>query len=231
MIVYRCGCRNDVQADTGLLRCVGKCDHHRDFLKAQPTGADYYRHLGALSEDLTPNSAPYLAELVGALGPPPPARPGAAALEVGGGASPYVAALLALGYRYVGVEPDPWAAQWTLDTYGDDRVTMISAPYPVELPAPVQLILCAHALEHVADAPACLKAMHIALEPGGTLLLLVPDDSDPTNPDHLWFFTAEALVRLAERTGFHVTRVEVRPHPRENFIYLRATAGAAEQHG
>lgn len=231
MIVYKCGCSNNVQPGSGLLYCVSKCQHHRDFLRKQPKGADYYKMLGAVTEDPLPSNAPYLAELLDGVGELPEALPGGVAVEIGGGASPYVAALLRRGYRYIGIEPDPWAATWTRNTYGAERVTMIEAAFPVELSVQADLILCAHALEHMADAPAAVATMHKMLNPGGTLIVVVPDDRDPVNPDHLWFFTAESLKRLVERCGFHDVRVEVRPHPHENYIYLRATAGDITVHG
>lgn len=142
------------------------------------------------------------------------------AIEIGGGVSPYAAWLRSLGYRYLGIEPSKWAANFMRSL----RFPVLSHPWPVHVTEKVSLILSAHSLEHMTDAPQALLAMYEAMNPGGMLLLLVPDDSDPTNADHLWFFNESSLRALLERIGFVIERLAVRQIvSHEKFIYVRAT--------
>ncbi len=223
MITYRCGCTNDRDEPSGVLRCMHKCAHHRRYAEKHSTGFDYYHHLGAITADGMPVVAHYLAQLVEALGPIPKAcRPGALAFEIGGGASPYVWAIQEAGYSYIGVEPDPWAAAWMKDTYG---VFVNQVKFPDGLASELaDLMVCIHALEHMEDAPAAFKAMVDRLRPGGSLIVVVPDDSDPLNPDHLWFFDERSLLGLAERSGLVDITIAKRKYiEREHFLYLKAS--------
>jgi hypothetical protein len=46
---------------------------------------------------------------------------------------------------------------------------------------------------------------------------------DPTNPDHLWFFTPSSLTRALEDAGFVIDELAWKQHvPQENFIYCLA---------
>lgn len=221
-LTYACGCSN-LEVSPGVARCQRKCARHKAFLARQPRGADYYQMIGAIDAQGRPLADHYVAQLIDGFGELPPAPAGGLAVEVGGGATPYVPTILNAGYEYLGVEPDAWAADWTRRTYASERVRVLRSVFPTTLPRPADLLLCAHALEHMRDAPAALRAMFASLRPGGTLLLLVPDDSDPVNPDHLWFFGAEALPGLLTGCGFTDVRLHVRRHtPRENFLYARA---------
>lgn len=85
------------------------------------------------------------------------------------------------------------------------------------------LLLAAHVLEHLRDAPAAVDLCAGWLLPGGELWIIVPDDTDPVNPEHEWVFTPASLRRCVEDAGLTVERIEVRRRiERERFIYLRA---------
>lgn len=230
MITCSCGCVNAIDEDSGVQRCLSKCRFHVDELAGQPGGLDYYRQHGTVTADGLPSVAVHVAQLVDALGPIPRAPAGDGldplAVEVGGGASPYVWALREAGYRYLGIEPDPWAAAWVRDTYGVD---VLQARFPGCLaPRLADLVLCAHALEHMPDAPGAFAALVAMTKPGGRLIVVVPNDDDPANPDHWWFFTEETLTRMARRNGLEGVRVATRKHiERERFLYLTATKAGA----
>jgi SAM-dependent methyltransferase len=222
---YACGCVNRVDPRWGVLRCVSKCAGHAAALARQPRGEAYYRALGCFDPGLPPDR--HCRELIEALGPlPPAADPDEVALEVGCGASPYVPLIRAAGYQYVGCDADPWAARWTAETY---NVHTVALPFPVprigrDDSGEIAFVWSAHTLEHLADAPAAVAEMHRLLKPGGRLWALVPDDADPTNPDHQWFFTQFSLQQLAADCGFRRVRVVVRQVvPKEKFLYLDAT--------
>jgi len=73
------------------------------------------------------------------------------------------------------------------------------------------------------DAPAAVKKMANHLMPGGMLYILVPDDTDLTNPDHLWFFNRVSLARVMALAGLEVESIVLRQRvPHEQFIYCKA---------
>lgn len=228
MKTHSCGCVTGPDPASGVTRSYGKCSHHVQFLADQPQGEDYYKTLGIFDENGAIQSAKYVAELESVIGPLPTcpqqfaSRRVTEALEIGGGVSPYVAAVQAAGYQYLGVEPDRWAAEKTAHVYG---VEVRCEPYSAQsfYPESFDLILAAHCLEHMPDAPGAVADMYRHLLPGGHLVLVVPDDSDKTNPDHLWFFNDRTLCSVLVRAGFEVVRLGVRRgNDRENFIYCVA---------
>lgn len=228
-ITYRCGCSNRVGHPDGVLRRAGWCAKHRG-KAGDPTTLDeaYYRGLGAMDADAT---ARYVAELEAALGPLSPAPAGGTALEIGGGVSPYAAAFLGLGYSYVGVEPSEAAAGLTVRECarrGHEAVRVYPEFFENFVAGrPFDLILAAHSFEHMADAPAMIGRAAYYLRPHGELWIVVPDDSDPINSDHLCFFNEASLRRSVEEAGLEVLRLEARRIvPHELFIYCRAKKGA-----
>ena len=205
-----------------MLRSVSKCEGHRAEAR-DPATLDlwYYRELGVI-QGSTLRVRRYVGQLFEALGSFPPAhRPGASALEVGCGISPYAGAIDAAGYRYRGLDPSPHAVTWMERLWpGCMACGTLEAVNPGKRFA---LILAAHVLEHVEDAPGAIRKLAGMLEPGGELWLIVPDDSDPVNPDHKWFFTEAALRAAVVGARLFVSRISVRKIiERENFIYLRA---------
>lgn len=222
-ITYVCGCVNEVHAASGVLRSVSKCEgHRREQREPAHLGRSYYEGLGTIAEGV-PRCAAYLAQLREAMGPFPCVPPGeSVALEVGCGCSMYAPGLIRRGFDYVGLEPNEWAARWTASTF-DVPVLVETLESATLSPHGYDLILSAHTLEHLADAPAALATMHSALRHGGELWLLIPDDTDPLNPDHLWFFSERTLRACLERAGFVTDLVATRKYiDRENFLYCRA---------
>ena len=216
MITYGCGCVNEVHLPSGVLRSVSKCAKHSR-MRRDPAmlGEAYYREQGAFD-------GPHLKQLREALGPFPEATSSRRALEIGCGCSPYAGAIKAAGWGYIGLDLSPWAAQWTAETHGVIAFSRDWEGGPW-YKADVGIILAAHVLEHFRDAPGALAHMALELEPGGQLWLVVPDDTDPCNPDHEWFFSPETLRTSVEQCGLRVEAMEVRKYiARENFIYCRA---------
>lgn len=224
MTTHRCGCVTEIEPVCGAQISVTKCSHH---LAAQreigALGEDYYRELGALNEGARQN---YEREFVDGFGELPQAGGISDVLEIGGGASPYIPMFHSKGYRYFGIEPSTWACRWTMEMYRNQVHEMKAMVWENPLPSlchPFDVILCAHALEHMHDAPAALKKMANHLLPGGTLYILVPDDTDLVNPDHLWFFNTTSLGKAMSLAGLAVESMQVRRRvPHENFIYCKA---------
>ena len=221
-ITYRCGCVNEVDPGSGFLRCAEKCAGHRAGAR-DPAGLDeaYYRELGTLAGETA-----HVAELAEALGPfPRAADPGRSrALEVGCGISPYVEAIRAAGHHYTGLDPSRWACEAMREHQG---AAMLASGLTVALAANFvggfDLVLAAHCLEHLPDGPGGIGLCAVMLRKGGELWIVVPDDSDPLNPDHLFFFTMDTLRSCIERAGLTVERMVMRKYvEHENFIYCRA---------
>jgi SAM-dependent methyltransferase len=214
-----CGCALAPDPASGVLRKLAWCRRHAAE-RRDPAGLGeaYYRELGALDADAP---ARYVAELEEALGPLPKATAPADALEVGCGASPYVAAIRAAGYAYFGLDPSPWVRPCMARRWGawcdPLRLEDVRAFYSYGL------ILCAHAFEHMDDAPGAIRRCAGLLAPSGELWVIVPDDSDLCNPDHVWFMNEPTLRSCLEAAGLEVVTLAVRRRvEHESFLYARA---------
>lgn len=221
-LVYVCGCVNVIDRESGILRSVVKCPAHlAERKEVGKLGMDYYATMGTVENGI-PQCRRYLEQLREAIGHFPVAY-GDLALEIGCGMSMYVPGLLADRYDYRGVEPSEWAAEWTASTF-DVRVHRGTIQdYFDHYDVYPQLILAAHVLEHLDDAPGTIRRCAEALQPGGEFWIIVPDDEDPLNPDHMWFFSQDTLAANLKAAGLIVDRMAVRRYiSRENFLYCRA---------
>jgi SAM-dependent methyltransferase len=216
---YVCGCWNEIHEPSGVLRSLSKCaKHEAGRREVGALGREYYAELGTIDRvDL-----PHVIQLTEALGPIPKAFGRQNATEIGCGASPYAGAIKAAGYDYLGIDPSQWATTYTRETHGVRARTATIEDSLLDVPIE-QFILAAHVLEHLADAPGIIIALARMLKPGGELWIIVPDDSDPINSDHIFFFNQDTLRGCVEAAGLEVRRLTMRKYiPRENFIYCRA---------
>lgn len=220
-LLMRCGCVVETDEPSGVLKSTFKCPEHKALQRDPATlGEAYYAAFG-LVKDGKPQKTDHVYQLVEALGGFTDFECPGPALEIGCGASPYVDAILAVGHEYFGVDASPWAAKWTHETYG--VATACGEFEGIPLGYDYRLILAAHVLEHVDDAPRAIINLARRLSEKGELWLIVPDDSDPTNPDHKWFFTPDTLRACVESAGLVVEKMAVRRYiEREQFIYARA---------
>jgi len=139
-------------------------------------------------------------------------------LEIGCGISPYVEWVRGLGYDYVGLDHSYEATIWLRDRY---QVAISTTDF-MEFRSTYhfELIMMMHSLEHFYDAPAALDRAVSMLQPHGKIIILVPDDQDPVNPDHQWFFNEVTLTDLMARSGLSVLQSSTRRVvEREQFIY------------
>lgn len=223
MISYHCGCVNEEVLPSKVMRCVHKCVTHQKRYN-DPASLDqrYYEGLGTINNGVLAEM-PHVGELEEALGPLPTHRK---VLEVGCGVSPYCEALLAKGCKYHAIEPSMWAAGYMRKTH--DVVVMNGSLEWAHSHLRIQgtkydVVLSAHSLEHMPDAPKALSLMANLLVKDGLLYLVVPDDTDPLNPDHLWFFNSDSLHRAVSAVGLIVKRLKIRQYtPKENFLYCLA---------
>ncbi len=222
MIGYRCGCVNEIHKPTGILHSVKKCKTHRAAYRDPATiDESYYEAFGFLKDGKIIQSA-HIAQLTEALGPLPETNSQRFALEIGCGVSPYCYDIMKAGWRYIGLDPSQWVSRFMSNWF--PTIWMIEGSWEAQTDLEyIDFMLCAHALEHLTNASASVAKMVRSLLPHGHLWIVVPDDSDPVNPDHLWFFTEATLRNLLESSGLIVERIVTRKYiERESFIYASA---------
>jgi len=114
----------------------------------------------------------------------PPAHPadGSLVIDVGCGEGALLGILKSLGWRVLGVEPQPQAAA-TARRRGIEVVEKVldEADLPQEC---ADWVIVNHVLEHVADPEAFLHGLLRLLKPAGTLVVRVPNAA---SLGHWWF--------------------------------------------
>lgn len=226
---YSCGCVNEIDNASGVLHCVRKCEFHLKWSADHPQGGspEYFKEIGLLEDGIS-NNARLIEELLD-----PFAEMGIgemffygnhrSLLELGCGLGCYIPLFLKLGWLYEAVEQSPYAARWTRNTF---NVPVHEEKFEdfTRLVYYWNAIFGAHFFEHLRDSPAGLMKAYNYLVDDGVLYLIVPDDGDPTNPDHYWFYTTETLKGLLDQIGFKNIKIAVRKRvPQENFIYCVAS--------
>jgi SAM-dependent methyltransferase len=138
--------------------------------------------------------------------------PHGALLDVGAGRGRFVAAARAAGWDATGIEP---SRRSSAENVSAETLEDFELPSGTLAAATVW-----HVLEHLEDPAAALDRVIDWLEPGGVLVVGVPNLAslqarlaDPRwfhldLPRHRWHFTADGVVSLIERHGLVVERVE-----------------------
>lgn len=224
-MIYPCGCENILDVPSGIVKNAHKCSHHLS--KAGRGGMDYYRSLNAVGKN-TAHVQEFKDSLDSMYAPLEPAQ--GVCLEVGAGTGVYCPWVREMGYEYGAIEPDPEAADalrtvWDAKVYEETFEEFFEEFLATNNPQ-VDLLIATHVIEHFRGSPAMVQAMFDLLKPGGRALFLIPDDTDPVNPDHLWFYTPTSFHSLLARVGFMDIRTMVRRITTvENFIYASAYKG------
>jgi SAM-dependent methyltransferase len=147
--------------------------------------------------------------------------PGGSLLDVGCGNGLFLGRARDMGWRVVGVEPDPEAAAVASSRGLDVRIGGIEVLTGVT--GEFDWITMSHVIEHVHDPTNLLRACHRLLRPGGRIWIETPNldslghsiygpswrDLDP--PRHLALFTYSSLRQAVSETGF--ANVQDEPHP------------------
>jgi 2-polyprenyl-3-methyl-5-hydroxy-6-metoxy-1,4-benzoquinol methylase len=79
-------------------------------------------------------------------------------------------------------------------------------------------LLCSHVLEHMSEpeASALLAEYLVRLKPGGTVLLITPQERGfASDPSHVAFMDFAALRRILANVGLHFEREYSFPFPRQ----------------
>lgn len=222
-ITFPCGCVNDFEPFCGVQMSILKCQHHKSMQReVGELGEEYYRENGAMDDDSIARYTREFEECFGRIEQATDSR--CFALEIGSGFSPYIPMIKDAGWFYRAIEPSKWAVQAMRNRYTGPRVEFSNCTWEEFETSPVAgLILSAHSLEHMSNAPKSLAKMSDSLVPGGVLFLIVPNDEDAINPDHYWFFSEETLRHSLESVGLIVESMQSRRRiSRESFIYCKA---------
>lgn len=221
---YKCGCINTEHLPTGAFCRVTTCNEHLEESKYQHSKSplEYLKSLGAI-KDGVPNCKQYIEQLKEAIGSFPVARSHEDfVMEVGCGLSMYAPEILRTGYDYVGIDSNSSFCLATSKTFNVETICQDFDMVSISSNR-IEIILSAHCLEHLNNAPQALEKMYGLLQPRGLLYLIIPDDSDPVNPDHVWFFKEFSLRKTIELAGFEIEKFVTRKYiEREQFFYVKA---------
>ena len=122
------------------------------------------------------------------------------------------------GYAVKGYEVSAATARIAREQHGLDVVT---GEFTAEGER-FDIILMRHVLEHTTDPLAQIRAASARLEPGGTLVLAVPNEGGISSrllgqywswyipPAHIWYFTEASLRALTARHGLTLRWSETR---------------------
>ncbi len=219
MLRQACGCTHEIDEISGALKSKLKCDFHSSHM-VNPESCDlsYYE---TLSKQTSTQLDLYLEEMKAGAGEFPTASSKKSlALEIGPGISPYAQAITKKGFAYFAVEPSRYAANHLKQTYGERIFNGTLEDFQTD--KKFELVISAHSLEHMPDAISSLQKIKNLLRHDGTFILLIPDDTDLCNPDHLWFFNEETISRALASCGFEIENIcTKRITTIENFIYAR----------
>jgi len=195
-------------------RMILRGSYGYDIPGVTPLGVFFGKILGAL---------PWLRQRatweLGALLPPAPGRPDALAVDVGCGDGGYLAVVKSLGWRVLGIEPQPQGVAAARQR-GIDVIE--GTPAEADLAdASVDWVTLIHVLEHTADPVGVLQTVFRWLKPGAGLALRVPNVRSLGHrvfgrcwyllgpPRHLFGFTPQSLRLLLSRLPFSRVRLGV----------------------
>lgn len=141
-------------------------------------------------------------------------------LDIGAGTGDFLGYLNEQGWRAEGLEPSKLAAERAKDEGLTVHHGTLEGFVAQGEQRRYQAVTMLNVLEHVPDPVAFLGLVRELLDPGGVLVLSVPNDFTPVQaaavealglrqwwvavPDHINYFTYESLERTLEGTGYEV---------------------------
>jgi SAM-dependent methyltransferase len=166
---------------------------------------------------------------------PAPSGPGRSILDIGCGSGEFLVVAEDLGYRAVGLDPDPKAVGRARSRGFEVRCA--SVPGSGEAPRSFDHIFLNHVFEHLHDNVGALREARSLLVPGGRLWLSTPNTGSAglarfgrhwrglEPPRHLALFDPPSLAGLLADTGFE--HVRLLPPEEAAFFYFRQSQAIA----
>jgi SAM-dependent methyltransferase len=162
-----------------------------------------------------------LLPLKNRLGPLPKFQSEGRILEIGCGTGVYLDIMMDLGWKTFGVEISEKASLIARQEGHDIfNGTLEETEWPNHF---FQAACLWHVLEHLHDPIKTLKKMYKIMQPGAELLIEVPNFNGLSSkffkedwfgldvPRHLYFFTADTLRAILEKTGFRIRSIQTHP--------------------
>jgi len=146
-------------------------------------------------------------------------------VEIGPGVGGFAYTARRAGYDVTAVEMDARAAEHVRTVAGVDVVQSDEPHSALDALPPSRAIALWHVMEHLPDPWACLEAAARNLEPGGTLVIAMPNpDSLQLRllggrwahidaPRHLFLIPARTLIERARELGLECARLTARDRP------------------
>ncbi len=159
------------------------------------------------------------------------------ALDIGCGTGEFLAQLMSRGFQVTGIEPDLGARERAISNFS---IPVFPALEQIPAQEQFRVITLWHALEHVPDPKGTFKTLYALLEPGGLLVIAVPDreswDRSYYNsywaawdvPRHLSHFRRMDVHRLIHEHGFEI--LDTRRMPLDAFYIALLSEGYRGSH-
>ncbi len=141
---------------------------------------------------------------------------GKSILDYGCGAGDFLQHMQKNGYDVTGMEPNPKANEISKSKIGNDNVVNCELK---DINKKFDIITMWHVLEHIPNLNEILTELKKHLNPGGTLIIAVPNHlSYDANyygkywaaydvPRHLWHFNPDSIKRLVNNFGMKIENV------------------------
>ena len=138
------------------------------------------------------------------------------------------------GWAGVGIEPSLWASE-RARARGVEVLTTSWRDHGMP-PSTFRLVVMCDVLEHLVDPGAALEHIKSLLEPGGAILLTLPDAGSITArllgrrwwsvlPMHVQYFTRASITELLTRQGFDVRLIRTHAKVFSARYYVERLAG------
>ena len=162
----------------------------------------------------------------------PPYKKSGRILDIGCATGHYLAKVRELGWETYGIEMDKKSASWAKEKLGLNVVAgeFSEANFPSNY---FDVVTFWHSLEHLPDPSSALKKVYEILKMNGLVIIGIPNVATLETrifgrwwwgwevPRHLYHFSCKTIVKLLNKEGFRVIRIEYPPDVNNIILSLR----------
>jgi ubiquinone/menaquinone biosynthesis C-methylase UbiE len=145
--------------------------------------------------------------------------PGGYLLDIGCGTGLFAAEMMRKGWQAVGIDPSEWAASQARELAPWAQFFVSSIEKAIFPASSFDVITYWDGFEHVDSPKKVLERLTSWLEPGGLLLIILPDitslESRLMGPhwpallrQHLWYFSPITIKRLLDEHGYSLVSIQ-----------------------